>query len=294
MSITIQSICCPLVLRLTLNNMVKSSAAKLFRCLYKCASVFFMSSFAGFVVFLTSVFNPVSCFQRTQLWVDDGLAATGRRRTATSAICWGSLLSYCSGHVHCWVEYSTPQKATRKGGDVCSPVAWHQPLYGHPQIPCIEWPCLVGLASSASCSTRFIYTKLGHAVAGGLWAAASAPFSTLKHATCKAFQAPGTFASVRTCRSHSDCDAQNHWNVFSFRWGLTTPCPLGLFLIFNCFGIHFFKTYIKGRQAISTPLLVSSNKCHLLVYFTTFLIFFPLTLSIIQTLPRQTFVRKQL
>ena len=38
---------------------------------------FFMSSFAGFVVFLTSVFNPVSCFQRTQLWVDDGLAATG-------------------------------------------------------------------------------------------------------------------------------------------------------------------------------------------------------------------------
>ena len=42
---------------------------------------------------------------------------------------------------------------------------------------------------------------------------------------------------------------QSHWNVFSFRWGLTTPCPLDLFLIFNCFGSHFFKT----PQALHVP-----------------------------------------
>ena len=207
MSITIQSICCPLVLRLTLNNMVKSARLSCFAAFTNALPVFYeqFRRFCGVShLCLQSCFLLSAHLALGWWW----FGSDWQRRTATSAICWGSLLSYFSGHVHCWVEYSMPQKATRKGGDVCSPVAWHQPLYGHPQIPCIEWPCLVGLASSASCSTRFIYTKLGHAVAGGLCAAASAPFSTLKHATCKAFQAPGTFASVRTCRSHSDCDAR--------------------------------------------------------------------------------------
>jgi hypothetical protein len=43
----------------------------------------------------------------------------------------------------------------------------------------------------------------GHAVPGGLWAAASASFSIFKQAACKAFPSPCTFVPVWTCRSHS-------------------------------------------------------------------------------------------
>ena len=34
----------------------------------------------------------------------------------------------------------------------------------------------------------------------------------------------------------------DHWNIFFFRWRLTRLCPVDLFLTFNCFGSHFFKT----------------------------------------------------
>ena len=255
MSITIQSICCPLVLRLTLNNMVKSARLSCFAAFTNALPVFYeqFRRFCGVSHLCLQSCFLLSAHPALGWW---WFGSDWQRRTATSAICWGSLLSYFSGHVHCWVEYSMPQKATRKGGDVCSPVAWHQPLYGHPQIPCIEWPCLVGLASSASCSTRFIYTKLGHAVAGGLCAAASAPFFHTQARHLQSFPSSWHICVGANLSFTFRLRRQNHWNVFSFRWGLTTPCPLGLFLIFNCFGIHFFKTYIKGCQAISTPLLV--------------------------------------
>jgi len=54
--------------------------------------------------------------------------------------------------------------------------------------------------------TRINYP--GHAMPGGLWAAASASFSIFKHATGKAFPSPCTFVPVWTFRSHSYCDAR--------------------------------------------------------------------------------------
>ena len=43
---------------------------------------------------------------------------------------------------------------------------------------------------------------------------------------------------------------QSHWNVFSFRWGLTTPCPLDLFLIFNCFGEPFLQNSPSSTRSL--------------------------------------------
>ena len=95
------------------------------------------------------------------------------------------------------------------------------------------------------------WVKLGHAVAGGLWAAASASFSTLKHATCKAFQAPGTFASVWTFRSHSDCDAR----------AIETSSPSGEDWLRHVLWAFFWYSIALGAIFSKLPKLCQDTGC---------------------------------
>ena len=64
-------------------------------------------------------------------------------------------------------------------------------------------------------------------MAGGLWAVAS--LLSLMVATCKSFPFLYTLVEVWIAYSHFLWCLHTHWKTFSFRWGLTTLCPLDFF-----------------------------------------------------------------